>query len=291
MASQRKAFLHVGLDDGSGDVIDGALERHARALLELGVRRPASSREEMFRAALEMLRSHRDWGYQRSEVEGAWTSIVRRGRKGKETLVFSQPLLAGARPEQVALLVDALAGFEVHVVVTAHAPDAWTVPGEPRHDLGAVLEVWGAAVEKPERLHVVVTGSRSADKATWKAFGKVVGFGTSSLKVDDLPVSAKHRPPHLALASRVDVLRTLGASWVELLAHSEHHVVGDPALLVPAVDAVDESEVVVSVAEHALNDALTEIERLTRRNESLQVRVEALEKKRKKLKRKLSSVA
>jgi hypothetical protein len=291
MPSKRKAFVHVGLDDGSGDIIDGALERHARALLELGVRRPASSREEMFRAALEMLRTHRDWGYQRSEVEGAWTSIVRRGLKGKDTLVFSQPLLAAARPEQVALLLDALTGFEVHVVVTAHAPDAWTVPGDPRHDLGAVLEVWGAAVKKPERLHVVVTGSRAADKATWKAFGKVVGFGTSSLKVDAIPVPVKPRPPHLALASRVDVLRALGASWVELLAHSEHHVVGDPDLLVPAVDAVDAPEVVVGVAEHALNDALAEIERLTRRNESLQARVEALEKKRKKLKRKLSSVA
>jgi hypothetical protein len=288
MASKRKAFVHIGLDDGSGDFVDGALEVHARALAELGVRRPATSGEEMFRAALEMLRTHREWGYRRSEVEGAWTSIVRRGHSGKDTLVFSQTLLAGARPEQVALLVDALAGFEVHVVVTVQAPGAWTIPGEPRHDLGAVLEVWGAAVKKPERLHVVVAGER---KATWKAFGKVVGFGTSSLKVGDVPVAVKPRPPHLALASRADVLRTLGESWVELLAHSEHHVVGDVAALVPDPHAVDEPEVVVGVAEHALNEALVEIERLTRRNESLQVRVDALEKKRKKLKRRLSSVA
>ncbi|CAN5496246.1 hypothetical protein BH09ACT12_BH09ACT12_11540 [soil metagenome] len=288
MASKRKAFVHIGLDDGSGDFIDGALALHSRALSELGVQSPASSSEEMFRAALEMLRAHRDWGYERAEVEGAWTSIVRRGQKGKDTLVFSQTLLAGARPEQVALLVDALAGFEIHVVITAHAPDAWTVPGEPRHDLGAVLECWSRAVKKPERLHVIVAGER---RATWKAFGKVVGFGTSSLKVSDVQVPTKPRPPHLALASRVGVLRTLGESWVELLAGTEYDVLGDITALVPEEGAIDEPEVVVSVAEHALNDALVEIERLTRRNESLLVRVEALEKKRKKLKRKLSSVA
>ncbi len=288
MASKRKAFVHVGLDDGSGDFVDGALERHGRSLAELGVRRPADSTEEMFRAALEMLRTHQDWGYARDEVEGAWTSIVRRGLKGKDTLVFSQVLLAGARPEQVALLVDALTGFEVHLVVTVHAPDAWTVPGEPRHDLGAVLETWGHAVKKPERVHVVVAGSR---KATWKLFGRVVGFGTASLKIDDVEVATKPRPPHLTLASRAEVLRTLGESWVELLAHSSYDVVGDLATLVPRADAVEAPEVVAGLAERALTDALVEIERLTRRNESLQIRVGVLEKKRRKLKRRLSSVA
>ena len=288
MAKKRKAFIHVGLDDGSGDIIDAALERHTRALAELGVCRQATSGEEMFRAALEILRNHQDWGYQRAEVEGAWTGIVRRGLKGRDTLVFSQPLLAAARPEQIALLLDALGGFEVHVVITAHAPDAWTVPGEPRHDLGSVLESWGQSVKKPERLHVVVAADA---RATWKSFWRVVGFGTSSLRIDDVPVPAKPRPPHLALASRVAVLRALGESWVELLASTEYDVVGDAGALVPAEDAVDEPEVVVSVAEHALNDALAEIERLTRRNESLELKVGALEKKRKKLKRKLSSVA
>jgi len=288
MASKRKAFVHIGLDDGSGDFIDAALETHSRALAELGVRHPATSGEEMFRAALEILRTHRDWGYPREEVEGVWTEIVRRGHKGKDTLVFTQTLLASARPEQVALLIDALVGFEVHVVVTVHAPDAWTVPGEPRHDLGAVLQTWSHAVKKPQRVHVIVAGER---RATWKSFGKVVGFGTSSLSVTAIPTATTARPPHLALASRIDVLRTLGESWVELLTNSEYDVVGDVAVLVPAPDAVDEPDVVVGVAEHALTDALAEIERLRRRNESLELKVAALDKKRRKLKRKLSSVA
>lgn len=288
MPKKRKAFVHIGLDDGSGDFIDGALDLHARALAELGVRRPSESPEQMFRAALEILRTHKQWGYKRSEVEGAWTDAVRAGLKGRDTLVFSQTLLAAARPEQADLLVDGLRGFEVHLVVTAHAPDAWTVPGEPGHDLGAVLERWSGAVSQPDRLHVIVAGDR---RATWKAFGRVVGFGTSSLQVADLAVTPKVRPPHLALASRTAVLQSLGRSWADLLAAGEHDVVGDLEALVPAADAVGSVEDAPSSAEHALNEALAEIERLSRRNASLERRLAATEKKRKKLKRRLTSVA
>ena len=288
MPQKRKAFVHIGLDDGSGDFIDSALDTHARALVELGVRRPAESTEQMFRAALEILRIHKAWGYKRAEVEGAWTDAVKDGLKGRETLVFSQTMLAAARPEQAELLVDALRGFEVHVVVTAHAPDAWTVPGEPAHDLGAVLERWAGAVTSPERLHVIVAGDRCA---TWKAFGRVVGFGTSSLKINDVADSPRPRPPHLVLASRSAVLQSLGRSWAELLAASEHDVVGDLEALVPDVDAVDPAELAAHTTEHALTEALTEIDRLARRNDSLERRLELAEKKRRKLKRKLSVVA
>ena len=288
MATKRKAFVHIGLDDGSGDFIDGALDLHARALAELGIRSPAVSGEEMFRAALEILRTHRDWGYQRAEVEGAWTTITRRGHQGRDTLVFSQSLLAGARPEQVALLVDALAGFEVHVIVTVSTPGTSTIPADPRYDLGAALASWVMAVRRPERLHVIV----SADpQNTWTSFGRVVGFGTSSLKITDLLRATHLRPALPTPASRIAVLRGLGESWVELLAHSEYDVVGDVTTLVPDPTSLDEPEAVAAVTEHALRDALAEVERLTRRNESLLVKITGLEKKRQKLKRKLRSVA
>lgn len=286
MAKKRKAFVHVGLDDGSGDFVAAALDTHARALLELGVRRPAETTEQMFRAAVEMLRTHKAWGYHRDEVEGAWSDVVRAGLKGRDTLVFSQPMLARARPEQAALVVDALRGFEVHVVVTAGPPNAWTLPGEPAHDLGAVLERWAGAVSSPERLHVIVGADR---RTTWKAFGKVVGFGTSSLKVPDVAEPSRSRPPHLALTPRSGVLEALGRSWVELLAASQHDVVGDVAALVP--DLAADTAADPHTAAHALGEALAEIERLTRRTDSLERRLETAEKKRKKLKRKLSVVA
>ena len=295
MPKKRKAFVHIGLDDGSGDQIDPALEFHQRALAELGVRRPAESSEEMFRAALEILRCHQDWGYKRSEVEGTWTSICRRGFKGKETLVFSQSLLAAASAEQVALLVDALNGFEVHVVVTVRAPDVWTVPGAPEHDLSSVLERWKDAVRSPERLHVIVAGRDEGRKATWKAFGRVVGFGTSSLKLGKIPHEPRTRAPHLALASRATVLRTLGQSWAEHLQASAYDVVGDVADLVPGESDLHASEPsvhgAVGATELALSSALQEVERLSRRNETLELRLAQVEKKRRKLKRRLSDVA
>lgn len=288
MAKKRKAFVHVGLDDGSGDFIDDALALHEHALAELGICRPARSREEMFRAALEMLRSHKEWGYRRSEVEGAWTGIVRREGKGHDTLVFSQPLLAAARPEQVALLVDGLAGFEVHVVVTARAPHAWVVPGEPAHDLGSVLDRWSTAVRKPERLHVIVV-DRASD--AWASFGRVVGFGTASLSLDSVPARGSGRTRLVAEATRGSVLRALGNSWAERLATTEHHVVGDPALLVPAPAAAASTETVALETEHALVVALAELERLSRRNETLELRLAELTKKQRKLTRRLSAVA
>ena len=96
MSKKRKAFIHVGLPGGPGDFLEIALRRHAHALAALGVRNPAVSSDEMFRAAVEIMREHRAWGFERREVEGTWSGICRRGRKGRDTLVVSQPLLAGA---------------------------------------------------------------------------------------------------------------------------------------------------------------------------------------------------
>lgn len=288
--AKRKAFLHIGLGDGSGDFVEGALEQHGHALAALGVRRPAKSTDEMFRATIEILRTHKAWGYERSEVEGAWSGICRRAHKGRDTVVFSQPLLAAAAPEQIDLLIDTLAGFEIHVVVTVRAPDAWTVPGEPAHDLGPVLDRWSRAVRKPHRLHVVVDADDA--RATWKQVGRIVGFGTTSLAVDSYAASRLARPAHVAPASRLTVLRTLGQSWVEQLTHSEYDVVGDVAALVPVTPEPEEHPTVLfSRADHALCEALREVERLSRRNESLELRFDELAKKRKLLKRRLSEVA
>lgn len=222
MAKKPKAWIHVGMP-GAGDVIEPALAHHHGALVELGVASVAQTPAESFRAAVEMTRSHKDWGLKRSDVEGQWVRLVRRAQKSRSDLVFSQSLLAGAAPEQVALLVDALAGHQVHVVVTTGIDDE-----------AATIARWSAAVRKPERLHVLETDGLDS-KHVWKAFGKLVGFGTSSLRLDEVP----HATP------------------------------------------VFES----------LPDALRELERLARRNASLEVRLEELDRKRRKLKRKLGEVA
>ncbi|GAB2973161.1 hypothetical protein [Nocardioides montaniterrae] len=217
MSKKRKVWIHVGVP-GAGDVLEPALAHHHEALLELGVASLARTSAESFAAAVEILRNHRAWGLERADVEGQWVRLVERGARTRADLVFSQPMLASASAEQIALLVDALHGFQVNVVVT-------TV----RTDESDLVERWSAAVRKPERLHVLELDGIGA-RATWKTFGKLVGFGTASLPLDEVPV-------------------------------------------VPVPDS--------------LADARREIERLARRNASLELRVEELDRKRRKLKRRL----
>lgn len=218
MAKKHKAWIHIGLA-GAGDVIEPALAHHHQALIELGYASLARTTSESFAAAVEILRSHKEWGMKRADVEGQWSRLVHRAHKTKADLVFSQPMLAGATPEQAALLVDALHGYQVNLVVTTGGEDD-----------SAVLERWSRAVRKPELMHVLELDGASP-KATWKAFGKLVGFGTASLPVDGVP----------AVAPRCD----------------------------------------------SLAEARRELERLARRNASLEVRIEELDRKRRKLKRRL----
>lgn len=233
MSKKRKAFIHVGLPGGPGDFLEVALRRHAHSLAALGVRNPAASSDEMLRAVVEIMREHREWGYDRREVEGAWSGICRRGHKGRDTLVLTQPRLAGATSPQIELLFDGLAGFERHVVITASAPDAWTLPGNPAHDLGRVLERWAASARRPDRVHVLVNGTDQR-AATWAAFGRTVGFGTASLSVANLATqpTALPRP---APAERLTVLRALAHSWIDQLSHSEYDVRGDVTALLPSL--------------------------------------------------------
>lgn len=225
MAKKRKVFLHVGMP-GAGDVIELALLHHREALFELGIDVPARSAEETFLAAIEILREHKRWGFARKEVEGQWSELCRRAWESRQTLALSLPLMAPASRPEIDLLLDGLAGLQVHVVITAG-------PGE---DVDDVAHRWGAAVRKPERLHVVRLDEPTPKKA-WKAFGKVAGFGTASLGLDDVPEPVSARQ----LAS--------------------------------------------------LDEARYEIERLARRNQSLERWRGESERKRKKLKKKVRSDA
>jgi hypothetical protein len=225
MAKKRKVFLHVGMP-GAGDVIEAALVHHRKALFELGVDVPLRSVEESFLSTLEVLREHKAWGFARKEVEGQWAEVCRRAWTGKQTVVISLPLAASASRPEIDLLLDGLAGMQVHVVLTA----------TPDDDLDAIAARWGAAARKPERLHVLRLEEPSPKRA-WNAFGKVAGFGTASLGLGGVPEPIGDRP-------------------------------------LPSLD-----------------EARREIERLARRNQSLERWREESDRKRKRLKRRLSTVA
>ncbi|MCD4524329.1 hypothetical protein [Nocardioides sp. cx-173] len=271
--AKRAAFLHVGLDDRSGDVLDVALRHHSHPLAALGVQAPGDSGEELFRAALDILRTHRTWGYRRDEVEGVWSDICRRGHRGTGTLVVSQPMLAEATTGQVELLLDALRGFQRHVVLTLAAPDTWTA-GDL--DLGPMLDRWVTALGRPERVHVIVSPPVRCPATTWRAFGKVVGFGTASLTVDGLEVPTLARPPRLVSTERHEALRDLGRRWAGQLVSRGLDVRGDLADLVPQVAPAPDPVSLLGPTDAALAEALRTVERLERRNQTLESRVAQL---------------
>lgn len=240
--AKRRFVLHVGLPHAGGGTLATALGDHAATLAEAGVRVPARSAGEARRASLEVRRLHATYGHRRKEVEGAWSLLCKRARKeGARThdaVVFSDDLLAGASQEQVALLLDSLTGFEVHVVAVLADPArqlvaAWAEAVRAGSDLElrrwarrvldpdrrldeaaafwadqdvpAVLERWAGELRRPDRVHVVVPGpGEDPARAAWAAIADLVGA-----PADLLPVTAAATAPD---ATSLAVLRDVNGS-------------------------------------------------------------------------------
>lgn len=226
--SKRRFVLHIGLEHTGADGVAAGLAEHRERLLELGVRSPARTPDDSLRAAIEMRRLHKAWGFKRREVEGAWADLVRRARKQGATahaaVIVSEELLAGASPDQVALLLDSLGGFDVHVVATLRDPASQLVDGwagavraggslslrrysrrvldsgreteEARdfwagQDVAAVLQRWRSELRSPDRLHVVVPApGQDRTEATWRTIAELVG-----VQAEGLPMREPERSP------------------------------------------------------------------------------------------------
>lgn len=303
--AKRKAFLHVGLPHSSGPVYTAALSTYADALAAQGVTQPAASEDELFRAAVEIRRDHRAWGLRRKDVEGMWAGICRRAfHKGaaKGDVLVSHALLAGCTADEIDLLVDQLAGLQVHVIITAGTPDARVSLFPDDHDLTGVAERWSAAVGSPEQVHVVVTGPADP-KSGWTAFGEIVGFDAAALtlphpsdvvRTQDMAALRVIASSTASLASDDD-LAALGAEWARTVVTEGYSVYGDPAALVPTTDRVpgesDYAEDRLAVISAALSDSIAELARLRARNTELAERAAKLERKRRKLKKRLDEPA
>ncbi len=228
--TRRKVFLHIGLPGTGAAFVEQALLSHATGLSAVGVEVASNSTEEMLRAAVEIRRDHKDWGYRRSEVEGTWSEICRRIFRAKCTSVVSQELLAAADADQIALFLDGLSGREVHLVLTVRDPGTQVTAGwqetvesgdsvtfarfherimDPdrthaqarrfwnAQDLVEVLARWGRI--KPQRIHVIAVPQETDPRAAvWKAFGDIVGFDASRFAPD----MARDKARDMAWASR-----------------------------------------------------------------------------------------
>ena len=285
--AKRKAFLHIGPIHSGSDFLDEALALHADALAVQRIRTPAKSADEMLRAALEIRRVHKSWGYKRREVEGAWSAICRRAYKGKDTVVFSQPHLAAAGHDEIALLLDRLPGFDLHVVVNVVAPPV--PPGD--EDVVATVGRWAAALRSPDRLHVIVPPpAGDAAAFTWTAFGRIVGFDATPLA---LPRDTRSAPTPPVPPHRYDELVELAEECGKAIAEGGYDVHGELADLVPARPGdgpagtlATEERLLASTRE--LSAALDGLERLRVRCAALEARNAELGRAGKKLRRRLT---
>jgi hypothetical protein len=297
---KQKGFLLVGLPHTGVPLLTAALEQHRDALMEYGVRAPARSADEAFRAAVELRREHKAWGLRRRDVEGTWTGICRRALKHRDAFVVGHELLAGAATDEIALLVDALRGAQLHVVVLAGVPDGRIGLFPDELDLAGVLDRWERAVTGPDRMHVVVTDPTDPAVA-WHALGVLVGFDAER---HPLPAPATAVKPADTASLRLiaessgvhvdhDELVELAEEWGKVVADRGYDVLGDLRDLMPgrrsgptdpARASYDDR---IEILNGALSEAVAEVGRLRQALALVQERNTRLERSRRKLGRRL----
>ena len=138
-------------------------------------------------------------------------------------------------------------------------------------------------------MHVVIVPPDRGRKAVWKAFGRIVGFGTASLPLDGVGKPLVERSQRLVSTERQDALRELGRRWEHQVASRPVDVHGDLTDLCDNGCSVADAQELATSSDRALHEALREMERLARRNDTLTTRVGELERKRRRLLRRQES--
>lgn len=357
--SRRALIWHIGLSHPARPVVGANLAAHREALDAVGVQVVAGEADAAA-ATHELLRTHRDAGLSRAQVEGTWARLCDRVWSHKGISLLSTPDLGAADKDQVKLALDPLIGVEVHLVVTLDSLSqqlygAWlaelragrttgwdTYTGrvlalgtdgtkEHRqaedfwagHELASLLARWGWTFHA-DRLHVVAESDVTrhwthlldlarldadtvagvpavvppyADPAGVAVLRKVNRQldGPLARGSVDLLTTTDHERAAMPVA-RTEVLEPLVERWATTLAVVGHDLRGDLGML---VDRVDGAEVAgqrslpgprdqLGVAVDALADALTENSRLREQVLALEADRERLDRKRRKLKRRLA---
>ncbi|MGD9960382.1 hypothetical protein [Nocardioides sp.] len=157
-------YVHIGLGKTGTSTIQRALTEQQKALREFGIHVPGGSHQDTRRAVYDLM-GRRIGGANSAAVTGAWQPFARSiVASSAPTVVFSEEMLALARPRMIRRLVDSLAPRRVVVVVTVR-------------DLGRVLgSYWqqmvmmGRTETLPEFLAAVRdpgAGSASAGVGFW----------------------------------------------------------------------------------------------------------------------------
>ncbi len=127
--AKHNVFLYIGPDPL------GPNAEVTPRVAEAGVHLPDVGSGDLDRAALEIMRTHKNAGLKRRDVEGAWAKVCRKSFKLKSDVLICLPGIHDASPEQAALALDGLSGLRVQLVTSSgtEAPAAWAKFLKPHH--------------------------------------------------------------------------------------------------------------------------------------------------------------
>jgi len=147
--AKHKAYLLIGPDVAGVEELHEELTARADELAGARLSVPGVTAADIFHGSVEIRRTHKAEGLRRKEVEGTWAAICRAAEKCRGDVAIGLDQYAAASGPQIALLLDGLAAFHTHVVVTLTGERL----GDQLH-LDNLIGPWFEGV-KPQRFHVL----------------------------------------------------------------------------------------------------------------------------------------
>jgi hypothetical protein len=210
MSADPTIYLHVGLPKTGTTFLQDLLREHADALAAEGLCYPLRGAPDHFLPALDVRGNLTFAGVERQRAAGTWAALVREAATAPDRVVISHEVLATADAAHAQTAVQALAGFDAHVVVTARDPARQVVAdwqesvkhgrsqsfgaylrrggvrrgSAPAKGTGAfqaqrlpeVLSRWGAELP-PDHVHVVTVPPPGSDPGLlWERFAGLLGI-------------------------------------------------------------------------------------------------------------------
>jgi hypothetical protein len=143
--AKHHAFVLVGPSIPAADELIDELSRRSELLDEAALALPKVTQADLFRSSVELLRTHKAESMRRADVEGSWARVCRKAEKTKADVLFGMSSYVAASPEQIALMLDGLAAFRTHIIITTERGS---------EGIDELIEPWTQAV-KASRLHVL----------------------------------------------------------------------------------------------------------------------------------------
>jgi hypothetical protein len=190
MSTRRRCYIHIGMPKTGTSYLQSIFLQSRDELLAQGLQLLPGDAD-----AFWVMLAVRGWLRPHIDPAEAFTAFERFREEAAASTsprtLLSQELLGGAVEEQITTLLDALEGYEIHLIVTVRdvagfAPSAWQQhvrargtktfdeyldelmglgEGEPNpaYDLHSVLDRWAPHV-LPERVHVVTVPRRGTSE-------------------------------------------------------------------------------------------------------------------------------